>query len=96
VAMEPVVVRARDGLKLVGYLSPHARSMVEASQLVERAAAFDRGIAVGQLPPPVQVKIEVDPEFNSIDALLAAAQMALTKAMKAVEANPVVTRPGDV
>jgi hypothetical protein len=48
---------------------------------------------MSQLPPPVQVKIEIDPEFNSIDALLAAAQMALTKAMKA---NPVVTRPGDV
>jgi hypothetical protein len=60
---------------------------------VERAAAFDRSIAMSQLPPPVRVKIEIDPEFNSIDALLAAAQMALTKA---VNANPVVTRPGDV
>ena len=60
---------------------------------VERAAAFDRSIAMSQLPPPVQVKIEVDKDFNSVDALLAAAEMALTKAMNA---NPVVTRPGDV
>jgi hypothetical protein len=60
---------------------------------VGRAAAFDRGIAMGLLPPPIPVKMEVDPNFNSIDALLSVAQMALTKAMNA---NPVVTRPGDV
>jgi hypothetical protein len=59
----------------------------------ERAAAFDRGIILGQQPPPIPVKTGADPEFNSIDALLSAAQMALTKAMNA---NPVVTRPGDV
>lgn len=60
---------------------------------VERAEAFDRGIAMATLPPPVLMRPDVDPEFNSVDALMMAAQKALTKAMNA---NPTVTRPGDV
>ncbi len=60
---------------------------------VNRIVAFEQGIAIGQAPLPMPVKIEVDKAFNQIDALMAAAQMALTKAMKA---NPTVTRPGDV
>lgn len=60
---------------------------------VARVAAYEQGIAIGQAPQPVQVKIKVDDAFNQVDALMAAAQMALTKAMKA---NPVVTRPSDV
>lgn len=59
----------------------------------DRVKAFDRGVMMAAAPLPVPVKIEADKEFNQVDALLAAAQMALTKAMKA---NPVVTKASDV
>ena len=67
-AMEPVIVRARDLDSNSSVICPVTLDRwSKRHNWVERAAAFDRGIAVGPPPPPVQVKIEVDPEFNSID-----------------------------
>ena len=36
---------------------------------VARVAAYEQGIAIGQAPQPVQVKIKVDDAFNQVDAL---------------------------
>jgi hypothetical protein len=58
----------------------------------EHDNAIARGRAQG-VTTMSTLKVAADPEFNQIDALLRAANQSLTKAMSA---NPVVTRPGDV
>src|SRR5215470_9153913 len=57
---------------------------------VERVRAHDKSESAAP-PPPAELK--VDPNFNQIDALLTAANKALTRAMNAA---PVVTKPSDV
>jgi len=57
---------------------------------VERVRAHDNSVSAA--PPPL-AELTVDPNFNQIDALLTAANKALTRAMNAA---PVVTKPSDV
>jgi uncharacterized protein YbaA (DUF1428 family) len=54
----------------------------------ERAAAHDQSMSAGRVQGVV-----LDSNFDQVDALLRAANQALTRAMSA---SPVVTRPGDV
>jgi hypothetical protein len=57
---------------------------------VERVRAHDKSIAA---VPRQQPELKVDPNFDQVDALLQAANRALTRAMSA---TPVVTKPSDV
>src|SRR5215472_3564993 len=57
---------------------------------VKRVRAHDKSVAAA---PPPQAELIVDPDFDQIDALLQAANQALTRAMNAA---PVVSKPSDV
>ena len=57
---------------------------------VERVRAHDKSISAAPLQP---AELTVDPNFDQIDALLTAANKALTRAMNAA---PVVKKPSDV
>ena len=57
---------------------------------VERVRAHDKSVSAA---PPQPAELTVDPNFDQIDALLTAANMALTRAMNAA---PVVRKPSDV
>src|SRR5215472_3737682 len=57
---------------------------------VERVRAHDKSVSAA---PPQPAELTVDPNFDQIDALLTAANKALTRAMNAA---PVVTKPSDV
>src|SRR5215831_18542122 len=59
-------------------------------QWVERVRVHDKSVCAAP-PPPAEIK--VDPNFDQIDALLTAANKALTRAMNAA---PVVKKPSDV
>jgi hypothetical protein len=56
----------------------------------ERVRAHDKSLAAA---PRQQPELKVDPNFDQVDALLQAANRALTRAMSA---TPVVTKPSDV
>jgi hypothetical protein len=61
-----------------------------------RVKAHDKAMAQGRtqaLAPPGRPGVVADPNFDQIDALLSAANQALTRAMSA---SPVVTKPSDV
>jgi hypothetical protein len=62
----------------------------KAHHWVERVRAHDRSVAA---TPRQQPELKVDPNFDQVDALLQAANRALTRAMSA---TPVVTKPSDV
>lgn len=62
----------------------------KAHHWVERVRAHDRSVAAA---PRQQPELKVDPNFDQVDALLQAANRALTRAMSA---TPVVTKPSDV
>jgi hypothetical protein len=57
---------------------------------VERVRAHDKSAVAA---PRQQSELKVDPNFDQVDALLQAANRALTRAMSA---TPVVTKPSDV
>ena len=57
---------------------------------VERVRTHDKSIAAA---PPQPAELKVDPNFDQVEALLQAANRALTRAMSA---TPVVTKPSDV
>jgi hypothetical protein len=57
---------------------------------VKRVRAHDKPVAAA---PPQRAELKVDPNFDQVDALLQAANRALTRAMSA---TPVVTKPSDV
>src|SRR5215813_5043440 len=57
---------------------------------VERVRAHDKSLSAA---PPQPAELTVDPNFDQIDALLTAANKALTRAMNAA---PVVKKPSDV
>ena len=56
----------------------------------EHVRAHDKSVAAVSRQPP---ELKVDPNFDQVDALLQAANRALTRAMSA---TPVVTKPSDV
>lgn len=57
---------------------------------VERVRTHEKSAAA---TPPPQTEFKVDPNFDQVDALLQAANRALTRAMSA---TPIVTKPSDV
>ena len=57
---------------------------------VERVRAHDKSLAGASAQP---AELKVDPNFDQVEALLQAANRALTRAMSA---TPVVTKPSDV
>jgi hypothetical protein len=59
-------------------------------QWVERVRAHDKSLAGASAQP---AELKVDPNFDQVEALLQAANRALTRAMSA---TPVVTKPSDV
>jgi len=69
---------------------PSLEKWSKIHQWVERVRADDKSVSAVP-PPPAEFK--VDPNFNQIDALLTAANKALTRAMNAA---PIVTKPSDV
>jgi hypothetical protein len=56
----------------------------------ERVRAHDKSLAAASRQQP---ELKVDPDFDQVDALLQAANRALTRAMSA---TPVLTKPSDV